>query len=370
MNKIISGYALKGKQGKYATFTMELKLNDFIHCFEQEPTDIPPEIKRQRDLAVVRASGIERYMKESDKTYVFGGVQAVVEKIDTIEETSMPGIVKITINENTWRYLCDGQGRLGGITRLLSENQNVGNDSIGVTFRLDRGLALNRQMTADINKSPLRLPKSQLINFDRANGFNAFVTDVLDEVPLVKARVEFEKASIKKGSEKLWTLNQFKSFVQQYLGLTDKRFKSDVAGKALQEKAKTAIVRFLNAALSAQPLKDAVMGVGDVSKSIIPSAVFIEGLGIAGKCLMMEFAKAGEADFSILQTLSNVNFSASDTEWEGRCINEQGKFVAKTFNKQAIACYLIKIMGMPLPTDLAEVEANLISNKRQLLMAV
>lgn len=354
--------ALQGIEGQEKTYSARLTWAELANHFDFEPTDKNPEVKRQRDLAPSRSSSIFEYLKKNKDTFVFPQLMAICENVEIISVLNEHA-VEMKLAKESWRYLADGQCRLSCIKRAVEEMPEMASQTVDVKFILDRGLQGNRQITADINKSPMRLPASQLINFDRKNPFNQLVIGILGQFPVIKEQIEFEKASIKKGTNKRYTLNQFKSFIKLYTGLSDRSFEKLIEAEQGREKVQNSVIEYLKGLSKHTCIFKPSESVVD---TVLPSAVFIEGLALAGKALLFLFAETGTIDWSPLRHLSALDYRVDAVEWKGRCINAQGKFVAKVFNKKAVAGYLIMNMGIPMPEDLANTERELKMSRNQL----
>jgi DGQHR domain-containing protein len=356
--------AFIGVEGSSNTYSARITWKNLAECFDFEPVDMDSESKRQRDLAPARSRSIIKYINKSKDTIIFPQVQAVCERIQVQRLESLDNVVEVTLDEKSWRYLADGQCRLSGIKQAIEQYPELATQSIDIKLIPDRGLAGNRQLTADINKSPLKFPGSQLINFDRENKLNGLVIKVLAKAPTFKRIVEFEKASIVKGSEKLYTLNQFKSFVKLATGLSDLSFEAMIHSKEQADKVCQCLVAYL------ESLVETCLFEHQNVDTVIPTAVFLDSLGYCGKALLLHFAQVSKVDWAPVKKLGVINYSKFEPEWRGRCINEQGKFVAKSYNKKAVAAVLIKTMEIALPADISDVDDDVFQTRQQILLSV
>ena len=373
---IYAGYGLWGKEGNRTSYTVKMTFLQLAEQFNLVPSGVLPEtVKLQRDLVSSRTSKIKQYIKDNTD-FVFPAVIAVVESLD-VEKLDFSDIVKITLNPDSFRYLVDGQGRLSAIKEIVNELPELGNNTIDVKFIISTGLASDAQLFSDINTTPIRPNRSQCVAMDSRSVLNSFAKRLVQSSPILSDKICYSKASVTTSStdEKLWTLNQVTAFILTITGLTAK-----AAEESINEERIAYWSGFINAYFSQLKHSDAINDALSGNKppaqirkeTIIGTSVMFKSLALFGKIIMLNFIERGQtkADWSFMEKLKHVDFSYSNPQWKGRCMNQQGRLEDKSFNHRAVASYLCDVVGLQKPDDVISAENDVIQSRLQLDLEV
>lgn len=368
-----SGIAFQGKENNQICYTLQMSYQDFVTFFKPVPYDPNADLLLQRETQSSRVASLYQYTKLDYATLPSCG--AIVEQVE-IEPLLHKDLVKLTIPAQAFRYLFDGQGRLGGINRLLEKEVGFGDNHISIKVYKTGGVAVDNQRFSDWNGSQNKPNKSICQSMDSRQLINTFAKQILksDDMSVFNQRIDYTKASVTlSSSPKLWSLNQFTTFVQLVLGVTAKSAEALLSDEAKQQNWQGFITKYINQILNISNIGEKVCSDEGVSllkeSSVIGTAVWLKSMAITGKVLALHFLQntpAGEhADWSCLQTLNDVDFSKTNREWIGRCMDYRGRFQDKGFNHKAMAAYLLTHMGIELPLELEIIEDEVLLAKAE-----
>ena len=101
----------------------------------------------------------------------------------------------------------DGQHRRAAIEEALSENPDLGDETISVVLFLDVGLNRCQQMFSDLNRYPVRPTTSLSILYDHRDEASQLAKAVMCSVRFFGDLTETEKSTISNRSTRLFTLS-------------------------------------------------------------------------------------------------------------------------------------------------------------------
>tara|TARA_Y100000780_G_C13694801_1_gene421051 strand:+ start:4866 stop:6047 length:1182 start_codon:yes stop_codon:yes gene_type:complete len=369
--------AIKGIQGNRTVYTAQISFDTLAEQFSLVPSGLLPSyIKLQRELAKSRSNKIKRYVLEN-ADYIFPEIIAVVEKINITEVTS--GIVNLSVPADAFRYLVDGQGRLGAIQALINEKPDYKHHTIDIKFVLSSGIAADAQLFADINSTQAGTNSSQYVATDSRESINNFIKEFVHQSSLLRQRITFERASVTTSSTSIevWSANQLRSFILLATGLSPAQAKKEFQSEERCNYWSGYFNVFFREAAARHADIEAVLSSSkDINlfrkASVIPTSVWLKSLGVLSKILMMHAieTQSSSIDWSILDGLSNIDFSVNNPEWIGRCLSMQGKFEDRSYNHLAVAAYLLRDAGIQLPDDVIKVEAQVQQSRKQLQLEI
>ncbi len=341
--------ATKGIQAGKEFFTATVAFKYLVRLFRFDDESVPAELRAQRNLSEARAKGIADYILANPTSYVLPAITASCDKgmaFQSLDDSYGVGLLQIPID--SMLLINDGQHRRKGIELALQENPSLADQSVSVTMFYDGGLLKSQQMFSDINSNACKPSGSLNALYDLRNPFSRWVLDILDKRPAIKSRIDMEAAAPAKRSSNLWSLVAFHMFINLLTGVNAKNIKSL---KSLDKKTEE-VLGFLDALNQIpywKPMLDGNMSGEEVrEKFVISHAVFLHGLAILG---------AHTKDWSQLAGLSKVEPAKFSDAWKNRCVVHGGKMSKTTNSVKSTAAVLMKMCGVTMPADIAELDA-------------
>lgn len=355
--------ASAGKEGLRTTYIANLAFIDVIEIFKPVPHNPDSKLLIQRETHKSRISGVSTYLR--DKYACMPSTGAIVENIHV--EHVIENIYRITIPKEAFRYIFDGQARLGGISQLLSKDISFSNNTLSVKFVKTEGIEKDNQLFSDWNSASVKPNQSICKAMDSRALINRFAKKLINESSLISDLIDFNKASVTASSKsnKIWTLNQFTTFVQTIAGVTAKSAENILDDKA-QKQTAGFIHKYLEVLSEHPQLKSifnrTVSPTSTRQKTIVGTSVWLKSIALTGRfvCLHLLLTNDKKADWSFMKNIHDVNFSRENAEWEGRCINYRGGLEDKVYNHKAVASYLLTSMGLELPESIEDVEETVL----------
>lgn len=356
MNDLDFGYqfpAIKGIQAgrEYYVTMCPLRMIPRIFCFNEE-TDVPPEIRAQRQLNQQRIPELARYIVTNKDNYVFSSITASVDAqvsfkvIGESGEENKLGVLSIPMDA---RFIInDGQHRRAAIIEALKENPDLGYETISVVFFLDRGLDRCQQMFADLNRHAIRASSSIGLLYDHRDSKAELTRQIVKNSSVFRNIVELEKSSLSVRSKKLFTLSALYHAIN---ALVDKLKFEDY------EHRQTFITDFWEIIYGCFPewkkVKEGALSSGEVRQDYIHvHAVVLQALATVGNTLFKENPNDWQ---SLLKKLSQFNWERSNPEWEGRAMIA-GKLIKSSQNIQLIANLVLIKLGIKLSPEAIKIE--------------
>ena len=363
---------ISGKEGDRTTYVGKMTYGQIAEVMSILDPNVPTDEKLQRDLVASRTNNIATYLL-TNTDFLFPGVVAIVENSNYEQANGFPdpnvGFVNLLPGE--FRYLCDGQGRLSGIQKVLGERPDMADNTIDVKFVDSRGASTDKQVFADINKTPIKPSGSINIAFDSRQVLNQMAKAMLESNPGIKQLVCYEKTSVSTKTDKLWTLNQMAGFIVKVTGLSAKACQKQLESEADRDK----MLRFLNEFwlelgnrfdLLGQVLRNEITPQHLKETTVVGTAVWLDSVGVYAKVVLAGFIFANQKRWSDLDGLNNIDYKKSNKEWMGRCIDMRGKFTKNTDAVNATASHLLLRCGLTLPKELDQAEALVEVGRRNL----
>jgi len=194
---------------EYYVSMCPLHLIPKIFLFDED--ELKPELRAQRTINRQRVPEIARYIVSNSKNYTFSALTASIDgklKFEPVSaDADARNIGRLRIPMSARFVINDGQHRRAAIEEALSENPDLGDETISVVFFLDIGLKRCQQMFADLNRHSVRPTPSLGLLYDHRNEDALVAKMVMDRVPAFAALTETERSTISNRSIKLFTLS-------------------------------------------------------------------------------------------------------------------------------------------------------------------
>jgi DGQHR domain-containing protein len=372
VNQDFTFLAVAGKDGLRTTYSANIDFVDAIEMFKFVPHNPDSKLLVQRETHKSRINGVSTYLVDDFACLPPTG--AIVEHLKS--EHVIENIYRITIPKGAFRYLFDGQARLGGISVLLSKDVSYNQNTLSVKFVKTEGIVKDNQLFSDWNAASVKPNSSICKAMDSRALINRFTKQVISRSPLINDLIDFNKASVTASSKsnKIWTLNQFTSFVQTVAGVTTKSAES-ILDEAAQARTEGFIHKYLEV-LSKHPQLKTIFTresapVWTRENTIVGTSVWLKSIALTGRfvCLHLLLSQKKKADWTFMDRIHDVDFSRSNSEWEGRCLNYRGGLEDKVYNHKAVASYLLNKMGLDVPESIEEVEETVLITRAANLKA-
>lgn len=335
-----------------------------LFVFDEEEM-IPAEHRAQRVLNARRAQDIGNYVVANPEDYILPALTASVSAEMAFEPVVLPGasdrVGTLHIPMDAVMLINDGQHRRKGIELAMAQRPALKQETIAVTIYYDRGLARSQQMFADINARQVKPSSAISALYDHRNPFNAWVLSILNGLPEIKSRIDFENPSPGAKSHKLWSIVVFKKFVTLLTSCTEKNFAEYSEGKL--ELLRAIIERFFFECKRHIP-QWASMIEGNISASevrdifVIGHAVWLEALGVFGRHLLTGASDVGSVSWLRMQSLSQISPLKSSSMWDGRCV-VLGKMQKTSDGVNSSAAQLMKIAKFNLSPEMETLDRRL-----------
>lgn len=349
--------AVRGVQAGREYFSAQIPYAIVAKLFVFDEDVVPPEHRAQRLLNERRAEAIAEYMVDNPADYVLPALTCSVSaemQFEAIGGSHQVGLLHIPMTATI--LINDGQHRRHAIGAALRRKPEFANETIAVSIYYDQGLQRAQQMFADINSKQVRPSSAINALYDQRNPFNTWVLSLLNAMPDIRGRIDFENASVASKSTKLWSLVAFKKFVSLFTGVGETNFAQ--AEPARLKRLEQAVVDFFAQIRAHVPdwpaMVDGKIAPVDVrAQLVIGQAVWLHGLAMMGhEVLRRHQAVKG------LERLALVSTSRSSPMWEGRCV-VLGKMQMTADGVKATAAKLLTLINLPLPTEMAQLERRL-----------
>lgn len=341
--------AIRGVQAgrEYYVTMCPLRLIPRLFVFDEE--ELPPEMRAQRTLNKSRVPEIARYVLDNPKDYTFSALTASVDADVTFDPvadgglTDRVGTLKIPMSARF--VINDGQHRRAAIQQALSENPDLGDESIAIVMYLDVGLARCQQMFADLNRYAVRPAKSIGVLYDHRDELSAITRLVVMRSSFFNDLTDTESSNLSQRSRKLFTLSALHTANKALLdGLESESFERrvDLAGNYWQLVAEQfpewgqVFAREVTA--------------GEVRQDFIHThGIVLHALGKIGNSLLAQ-RKSKAAWAPTLRKLRELDWHRSSALWEGRAVT--GGSVSKSGANLILTTAAIRsALGLELPPD-------------------
>jgi DNA sulfur modification protein DndB len=350
--------ALRGMQARQVFYVAMCPLRLIPKLFLYDEDELPPELRAQRPLNRSRIPGIARYILDNPNEYVFSSITASVDgdaEFVPVQTDSDLGTLRISMSAKF--IINDGQHRRAAIEAALSENPELGDETISVVLFVDGGLHRSQQMFADLNQYAIRPTKSIGILYDLRSPLAQLARSLVDDVPVFRVLTETERTSISNRSLKLFTLSGIYQGTKALLnkGRADLLSDEDRRFAAAYWSAVSAQIPEWLLASSRK------VTTAELRREYVHShGLALHALGLMGSSLLKEDPALWE---SRLTGLKDIDWSRRNTTvWEGRAL-VAGRVSKASNNVQLTANYLKRALRIPLNEDEKALERKVKGHK-------
>ncbi len=353
--------AIRGVQAGHEYFVSMLPLRLLPRIFMFDEEELPPELRAQRQINRGRIPEMTKYMTQNKDSYIFSAITSSIDGDVSFEplteepESHRVGILKIPMDS---RFIVnDGQHRRAAIERALSEEPELGDETIAVVLYIDVGLKRCQQMFADLNKYAIRPARSLSVLYDHRDDKSEVARQVVLQCDVFRDVVDLERSALSKGSKKLFTLSAIYTATSSLLanieGTPDQRAKMarEYWTSLLPYFKEWRLVREGN--LYAREVRE---------RYIHTHGVVLHALGRVGNALLHDSHKGYQPK---LKNLAKIDWQRTNSKvWEGRAVN--GGRVVKGQNNVILTSNSIKTtLKMPLFADEQRAEDAFIRGKNE-----
>lgn len=355
-------HAISGLEGIGQVFTANLTYEQFCTFFDVADTNIMEADKMQRDTAKSRVNGIAKYLTERQDT-VFPAVTCVTNALDfkTLNIPVINGISEVgvlTLKSTSQRHLVDGQGRRLGVEAAIKLMSELQHRTIDIKFistnsdSLEDSKMFVRQIFSDYHKKVTKPNSSINLFFDSSESSSTFSVSAFTN--LCSQIDGFEHlVSVEGNTSKIWTLAQFKTFLRQFTGMSDKEMNECMSQPDIANVWLELLVGFWQSVSTLDVFTDVAKGgctKTAKATNLLCCAIGIESLGMLANQIISKAIKDQTAvNWNSINQLSEINFTRGHKQWLGCAFTEEGKIIKGSAKRIAtsIACDL----GITLSRD-------------------
>ena len=343
--------AIRGIQAGRAYYVTMCPLRLIPRLFLFDEEELPPEMRAQRSLNKNRVPEIARYIVENASSYVFSSLTASVNAEVRFEPLvggigSTDRIGTLTIPMSATFVINDGQHRRAAIQQALTENPELGDETIAIVMFIDVGLERCQQMFADLNRYAIRPAPSIGVLYDHRDPLAELTRMVVMGTPFLRDVTDMENSSLAQRSRKLFTLSAIHTATVSLL--------EEVKPDSNPERVELAS-EYWKVVADQFPLWQQVyrghVTAGEVRRDFIHThSIVLHALGRVGNSLLR-----GSGDPKVwegtLKGLRSIDWHRTNSEiWEGRATS--GGNVSKSRrNVDLTTAYIRTVLGMPLPPE-------------------
>jgi DNA sulfur modification protein DndB len=359
----ISFPAIRGVQAGKEYYVTMCPLKLLPTMFQTITTDIPPELRAQRELNKGRVTPITRYLLDNSSNYIFSSIAASIDSEVQFEAfgDDIVGrkIGTLSVSMDAKFVINDGQHRVAAILEALKADTTLGNETISVVLFVDSGLSNTQQMFADLNRYAVRPTKSLSILYDHRDPLARLTNDLVKSVYIFKGMTEKAKSSISNRSRKLFTLSSIYQATKTFLQ------KSEGSDVSAEERNLTFL--FWETVANNMPdwqaaVKKQIATSELRSDYIHAHGIALQALAIAGNSLIKANPNTWEKQLCKISTIDWARENAA--LWEGRAL--VGGTLNKSQKNVILTANLIKnVLGLPLAPNEEIVERNYLKGKNE-----
>jgi DNA sulfur modification protein DndB len=255
----------------------------------------------------------------------------------------------------------DGQHRRAAIEEALSQNPDLGDESIAVVFFLDLGLERCQQMFADLNRHVVRPSKSIGVLYDHRDDRAVLARLMVLGSPFFKQLVELAASSLSPRSRKLFTLSAI------YNANTALLDRLDIGSRdAARQQATTWWEAVAGHIPEWRQVYEHKLSAGEVRQRYIHThGTTLVALARVGNTLLHECQSSSKSDgwHKRLEPLSKLDWSRDNPLWQGRVVI--GTQVKKGHDNVRLTANAIKShLKIPLGPEEQRVEEQLVAVRR------
>jgi len=339
--------AIRGVQAgrEYYVTMCPLRLIPRLFVFDEE--ELVPELRAQRTLNKARVPEIARYIVDNATSYVFSALTASVDAeihFDA-EGEGDTRVGTLTIPMEARFVINDGQHRRAAIQQALTENPELGDETIAIVLFLDVGLERCQQMFADLNRYAIRPAKSLGVLYDHRDEMSAITRLVVFRSPFFRDLTETESSNLSARSRKLFTLSALHTATKSLLDGIDEpsiERRVDLAATYWEAVAK----QFPEWS----QVRDRTVSAGEIRRDFISShGIVLHALGKAGNAMVRESSDPARWERR-LRKLQSLDWHRVSPEWEGRA-TLGGRVSKGSANVLLTTAAVRRALGMSLPPE-------------------
>jgi len=359
----ISFPAIRGVQAGKEYYVTMCPLKLLPTMFQSTISDIPPELRAQRELNKGRVTPITNYLLNNSDDYIFSSIAASIDSEIEFEPygTDIVGrkMGTLSVSMDARFIINDGQHRVAAITEALKADSTLGNETISVVLYVDCGLNNSQQMFADLNRYAVRPTKSLSILYDHRDPLARLANDLVQKVSVFKGMTEKAKSSISNRSRKLFTLSGIYQATKTFL---QKKDGADVT----KEECNLALDFWETVAINMPDWKAAVkkqVATSELRSDYIHAhGIALQALAIAGNSLIKAEPKTWK---KTIRKINGIDWARENASlWEGRALIGGG--VNRSQKNIILTANLIKqTLGLPLSPSEEIIERNYLKGQHE-----
>ena len=339
--------AIRGVQAgrEYYVTMCPLRLIPRLFVFDEE--ELVPELRAQRTLNKARVPEIARYIVDNATSYVFSALTASVDAeihFDA-EGDGDTRVGTLTIPMEARFVINDGQHRRAAIQQALTENPELGDETIAIVLFLDIGLERCQQMFADLNRYAIRPAKSLGVLYDHRDEMSAITRLVVFRSPFFRDLTETESNNLSARSRKLFTLSALHTATKSLL---------DGVEEPSVERRVDLAATYWEAVAKQFPewsqVRDRTVSAGEIRRDFISShGIVLHALGKAGNAMVRESSDPSRWERR-LRKLQSLDWHRVSPDWEGRA-TLGGRVSKGSANVLLTTAAIRRALGMSLPAE-------------------
>ncbi len=349
MNFVYKFPAVRGVQAGREYYITMVPLKLLARLFPTNEEYVLPEHRAQRRINETRIPEIKRYIIENRQSYVFSALSASIDGEYRFCETA-EDVGVLEVDMEAVFLINDGQHRKAAIEAALAEDPTLEKETISIVFFGDEGLCRSQQMFTDLNKHAVKTSNSLATLYDARDEVAVATKKVIDTVPFFKRFTDKERDVLGKNSSNFFTLNMIYKANQKILHSNSCKPQDVdflILFWTLLAKNITEWQEVLDKNLTKKALRE---------DYVLALAITVGAFGRLGYV----FYKDRELDMPVyISRLRKIDWSRSNTAWNGRIIREDGK-VKNSDEAVVLACsYIKQQIGLPLTADEQQKEMKL-----------
>ena len=309
--------------------------------------EVPPEMRARRMSNKTRVPEIARYILDNPRNYTFSAITASIDADITFEpigsEAEGRKIGRLRVPMDARFAIHDGEHRRAAFELALSENPELGYETIALILFLDIGLKRSQQMCLDLNRHSVPLDPSLTILYDHRDEKASLVRAVIKEVPVFRTLTDMERSSLPSRSGKLFTLS---SVYNATLALL-----ADCQNTEVNEQIELA-AGYWNAVTRYIPDWEQVLqkkvSAGEARRDYVHChAIALLGLGRVGASLISIYPDNWDEH---LGGLAQIDWSRSNPDWQGRIMSKGGISQSQS-SVSRMTAYIKRYLSLPLTLE-------------------
>jgi len=346
--------------------------------FASNDEEIPPEMRARRSLNKTRVPEIARYILNNPTNYTFSAITASIDAKITFEpigeEAQARKIGRLRVPMDARFAIADGQHRRAAFELALSENPDLGYETIAVIFFLDIGLNRSQQIFSDLNRYGVHPDPSLNILYDHRDKKALLARAVVKEVRVFRTLTDTERSTLPSRSGKLFTLSSIYNATLALLANHQdcelghpphSALKGGMAEEQLSKQVELA-ARYWNAVTRYIPDWEQVLqkkvSAGEMRQDYVHShAIALASLGRVGASLISIYP---ENWVEHLGGLAQIDWSRSNPDWQGR-IMSKGGISQSQISVSRITAYIKKYLDLPLTLEEERLEDSPVAARRE-----